>query len=168
MSGTRMDDSRLLEHVREKLPDAAVNWPNFAPTHESRMIIWDGRAGIDVRARPHRDGRVVTVTLYNRLELDTNVPPHMRTRERVSKSLFEARLECVIESGDLVEYPRVEPSLLTEESRSLSSSTATKTHLRHWPRSRRELGCEFEPKAEDLVGVHARSRGADDDRRHQR
>ena len=47
------------------------------------------------------------------------VPPNMRTRDRVSKSLFEARLECIIESGDLVEYPRVEPSLLTEEEQEL-------------------------------------------------
>ena len=110
---------RLLEHVREQLPDAFVNWTDFAPTHESRMTIWDGRAGIDVRLRPHRDGRVVTATLYNRLELDPNVPPNMRTRDRVSKSLFEARLECVIESGELVEYSRVEPSLLTEEEQEL-------------------------------------------------
>ena len=83
------------------------------------MNIWEGRAGIDVRVRPHRDGRVVTATLYNRLELDTNVPPNMRTRDRVGKSLFEARLECVVESGDLVEYPRVESSLLTEEEQEL-------------------------------------------------
>ena len=110
---------RLLEHVREKLPDAFGNWPEFAPSNESRMTIWDGRAGIDIRVRPHRDGRVVTATLYNRLELDPNVPPNMRTRDRVGKSLFEARLECVIENGDLVEYPRVEPSLLTDEEQEL-------------------------------------------------
>ena len=110
---------RLLEHAREELPDAFANWPRFAATNGSRMTIWEGRAGIDVRARPHRDGRVVTTTLYNRLELDPNVRPNMRTRDRVSKSLFEARLECVIESGDLVEYPRVEPSLLDEEEREL-------------------------------------------------
>ena len=110
---------RTLEYVRHELPDAAVTWPDFAPTHESRATIWDGLAGIDVRARPHRDGRVVTVTLYNRLELDANAPPNMRTRDRVSKSLFEARLECAIENGDLVEYPRIEPSLLTEEEQEL-------------------------------------------------
>ena len=110
---------RTLEYVRHELPDAAVMWPDFAPTHESRATIWDGLAGIDVRARPHRDGRVVTVTLYNRLELDANAPPNMRTRDRVSKSLFEARLECAIENGDLVEYPRIEPSLLTEEEQEL-------------------------------------------------
>ena len=37
----------------------------------------------------------------------------------MEKSLFEARLECVIESGELVDYPRVDPSLLTEEEQEL-------------------------------------------------
>ena len=37
----------------------------------------------------------------------------------MSKSLFEARLECVVESGELVDYPRVDPSLLTEEEQEL-------------------------------------------------
>ena len=33
--------------------------------------------------------------------------------------MFEARLECAIESGELVEYPRVDPSLLTEEEQEI-------------------------------------------------
>ena len=39
--------------------------------------------------------------------------------ERVEKSLFEAQIECAVEGGRLVEYPRVDPSLLTEEEREL-------------------------------------------------
>ena len=78
---------------------------------EPGETIWEGRAGIDVRARPHRDGLIVTVTLCNRGELDPRIPPRLRTRDRVNRSLFEARIECAIESGELVEYPRVDPSL---------------------------------------------------------
>ena len=103
-------------YVREKLADVIVNWP---AAHEPKKAIWEERAGIDVRVRPHRDGRIVTATLYNKLELDPNVSPNMRTCDRVDKSLFEARLECVIECGELVEYPRVEPSLLTKEEQEL-------------------------------------------------
>ena len=40
-------------------------------------------------------------------------------RDRVVKSLFEAELSCVVESGELAEYPRVDPSLLTEEEQEL-------------------------------------------------
>ena len=59
------------------------------------------------------------MTLCNRSELEPDAPSHHRTRDRIGKSLFEARLECAIESGDLVEYPRVDPSLLTEEEQEL-------------------------------------------------
>ncbi|MDE0378511.1 MAG: helicase-related protein [Rhodospirillales bacterium] len=148
---------RLLEHVREELPGAFVNWPDFATTKESRMTIWGGRAGIDVRVRPHRDGRVVTATLYNRLELDPDVRPNMRTRDRVGKSLFEAGLECVIESGDLVEYPRVEPSLLTEEEQEVELQYRDKRiyaighgAAANWDANsnRKRIWSEFMPEAE--------------------
>ena len=76
-------------------------------------------SGIDVRARPHGDGLILTVTLCNRGELDPGMPVRLRGRDRVKKSLFEERLECAIESGELIEYPRVDPSLLTDEEREL-------------------------------------------------
>ena len=78
--------------------------------------IWDDRAGIDVRARPHRDGAILTVTLFNRQRLSSGPE---RARERIEKSLFETRVECLVESGELVEYPRVDPALLTEEEQEL-------------------------------------------------
>ena len=85
----------------------------------SGETIWEGRAGIDVRARPHGDGLILTVTLCNRSELEADAAPLRRTRDRVEKCLFEARIACVVESGELVEYPRVDPSLLTTEEREL-------------------------------------------------
>ena len=88
-------------------PDAAANF------------IWDGRAGIDIRARPHRDGAILTVTLFNRRELDGCLIGRRRTADRVEKSLFEAQLECAVEAGELVEYPRVDASLLSEEEQEL-------------------------------------------------
>ena len=83
-----------------------------------RHLGWQQR-GVDVRARPHHDGQILTVTLSNRREIDANVAPNLKTRDRVYKALFETRLECFIESGELVEYPRVEASLLTEEEQEL-------------------------------------------------
>ena len=106
---------RTGDYIREALEERVVTLPNAAAPGEHRTGIWEGRASIDVRSRPHRDGRIVTVTLCNRGELDSRTSPRNRTRDRVSKSLFEARLECVVESGALIEYPRVDPSLLSEE-----------------------------------------------------
>ena len=45
--------------------------------------------------------------------------PRRRQTERVGKALFEARIECAVEGGQLAEYPRVDPSLLTEEEQEL-------------------------------------------------
>ena len=107
------------EYTRTELPESTVTWSGTAVASETGETLWGGRAGIDIRARPHRDGSILTVTLCNRSELDPDAPARARTRERVGKSLFEARLECVIESGELVDYPRVDPSLLTEEEQEL-------------------------------------------------
>ena len=107
------------EYTRTLLPEQSVAWSSAAVPGESGETIWEARAGLDVRARPHGDGLILTVTLCNRKELDPDAPPHQRTRDRVRKSLFEARLGCVVEAGELVEYPRVDPSLLTDEEQEL-------------------------------------------------
>ena len=107
------------EYTRDELPESTATWPGAVVPSETGETIWGGRAGIDIRARPHRDGCILTVTFCNRSELDPDAPARERTRDRVGKSLFEARLECVVESGELVDYPRVDPSLLTEEEQEL-------------------------------------------------
>ena len=107
------------EYTRAELPESTITWSGTAAASETGETLWGGRAGIDIRARPHRDGCILTVTLCNRSELDPDAPPRDRALDRVGKSLFEARLECVIESGELVDYPRVDPSLLTEEEQEL-------------------------------------------------
>ena len=66
------------EYTRSELPETTVTWAGTAVASETGETLWGGRAGIDVRARPHRDGCVLTVTLCNRNELDPNAPasPH--------------------------------------------------------------------------------------------
>ena len=96
--------------------ESSVMWKSGG---NSAWEIWDGRAGIDVRARPHAAGTIYTVTLFNRGRLQPEVSGRRRFLDRIEMSLFEARIECVIEAGRPVEYPRVDPSLLTEEEREL-------------------------------------------------
>ena len=120
-AGERDPAGRFLggRHTRTPLPETTVAWSSAVAYDEPDRPIWEGRGGIDVRARRHGDGRILTVTLCNRGELDPNVPVNRRIRDRVSKSLFEARLECAIEGGEIIEYPRVDPSLLSDEEREL-------------------------------------------------
>ena len=73
----------------------------------------EGKAQIDVRRRPYGDGHILTVVFAN---------PRRAGRpgaDRAERSLFEARLECAVESGELAEYPRADPALLTDEEREI-------------------------------------------------
>ena len=74
-------------------------------------------AMISVVSRSSHGGRIFTVTLSNQQEIGLGTD--QAAAERVEKSLFNAKLECVIEAGKLAEYPRVVPSLLTEEEQEL-------------------------------------------------
>ncbi len=104
------------EFERRVLDPWSVTWKPDGP---SAWDIWDGRAGIEVRARRHAAGAIFTVTLFNRAALSPSAVGSSKTRDRVAKSLFEAHVECAIETGRLLEYPHVDPSLLTEEEREL-------------------------------------------------
>ena len=104
-----------VSYERAELPESIVTWTADDALNVAGKTLWKGRAGIDVRARAHGSGCIVTITLCNQLELGRKTPVNRRLRETVSKALFEASLECVVESGELLEYPRVDPSLLTNE-----------------------------------------------------
>ena len=172
-TGARGERGRFqtLEYTRTLLPETTVTWSGTAVASETGETIWEGRAGIDIRARPHRDGCILTVTLCNRAELDSDAPASEKTRDRVHKSLFEARLECAIESGELVEYPRVDPSLLTEEEQELElqyreqriyavgHGAAANWDVRQGAEAR--IWSEFMPEAE--VPMMTVNTGGDDD-----
>ena len=168
----RDDQGRFLtrEYTREELDELITTLPGAVTPGERRTDIWEGRASIDVRSRPHCDGWIITVTLCNRGELDPSASPKDRIRDRVSKSLFEARLECVVESGALAEYPRVDPSLLTDEELELELQYQ---HQRiyavghgaavNWtvePKSPPRIWCDFMPEAQ--VPMMTVNTGGDD------
>ena len=82
-------------------------------------LVRDERFGVDVRPREFSDGSVLTVTFYNRQEMNPEDFGPRQSQSLSEKSFFEARLECEIAAGTLSEYPRVDPSLLTEEEQEL-------------------------------------------------
>ena len=68
---------------------------------------------LDVRRRSYGDGHILTVVFANRRP---EAPPGT---DRAERRLFEVRLECVVEAGELAEYPRVDPALLTDEEQEI-------------------------------------------------
>ncbi len=78
---------------------------------QAEAVGW--KTQLDVRRRPYGDGHILTVVFANR---QREAPPGT---ERAHRRLFEVQLECEVEAGELTEYPRVDPALLTDEEQEI-------------------------------------------------
>lgn len=103
------------EYKRTPLEETTLDWQEGKAFEQAR----DGRFGLDVRGRRFQGGKIFTITLYNRQQIPFSAHPSQRAGMLVEKSLFETRLECLIESGQLAEYPRVDKSLLSDEEQEI-------------------------------------------------
>jgi hypothetical protein len=104
-----------------------VRTSNGRERFSERRSVFGELAGIDVLWRPFSDGWIVTVSLFNRQELDIrdgNVG--LFSRERTELSLFEVKLHCFLDEGEVGVYPRVDKSLLTEEEQELDLQYANR------------------------------------------
>ena len=99
-------DGDVLSATFPDLPPATP--PESGHTGTSRCAVQ-----VDVRRRPYGEGHILTVVFANR---QREAPPGA---DRAERRLFEARLECTVESGELAEYPRVDPNLLTDEEQEI-------------------------------------------------
>lgn len=86
--------------------------------HQSFTSLVD-KARIDVQWRHFADGWIVTITLCNAQELADSATGREYVDERVEKTLFEASLRCVIDTGNVGVYPRVDRSLLDQEEQEI-------------------------------------------------
>ena len=99
-------DGDVLSATFSEVPPATPREPGQVETDQSV-------AQLDVRRRPYGEGHILTVVFANR---QREAPPGA---DRAERRLFEARLECAVESGELAEYPRVDPNLLTDEEQEI-------------------------------------------------
>ena len=106
-TGERDSRGRFLRReYRRKSLQFAMEWPGGDPTLPEDVLL-------EVRERTHGDGRILTVVFANRRE------PARFHEDRDERCLFEAGLEVEVVNGEVAEYPRVDPDLLTEEEREL-------------------------------------------------
>lgn len=84
--------------------------------HQSYEVL-AGRARLDVLWRYFANGWIVTVTLCNTQVVSDDANEFVS--ERAEKTLFEANLRCVIDAGEVGEYPRVDRSLLDNEEQEI-------------------------------------------------
>ena len=78
-----------------------------------------GKARVDVQWRHFFDGWIVTVSLCNAQDLSNYEIGRDYVSERAKRTLFEASLRCVIVSGEVGVYPRVDRSLLDLEEQEI-------------------------------------------------
>ena len=91
---------------RRKALECAMEWTGSESRQSEDLLL-------EVRQRSHGRGRILTVVFANRRK------PARIGEDRAERCLFEAGLECEVVNGELAEYPRVDPSLLTQEEREL-------------------------------------------------
>ncbi len=106
--GERDERGRFVRReYRRSALECAHEWPSDGRYTETEKM------SIEVDTRPHDSGRIITVSLANRGSMPVG------SSDRVEGCLFEAWLACEVIHGELVEYPRVDPSLLSDEEREL-------------------------------------------------
>ncbi|MCW0202542.1 helicase-related protein [Rhodanobacter thiooxydans] len=84
--------------------------------HQSCGVLAD-RARLDILWRRFADGWIVTVALCN-TQVVTDDSREF-AMERAEHTLFEANLRCVVDSGEVGEYPRVDRRLLDDEEQEI-------------------------------------------------
>ena len=133
-SGTERDErGRFVRSrfVRNPIEESSLDWRVSQGNGRRPRTDPDGNEvfAIDARSRPALDGSICTVSLCNPQKIGPGSTGRSWGEERATRSLFEAELECVVESGDLAEFPRVDESLLSAEEQELALQYASRRIL---------------------------------------
>lgn len=125
---------KLIEWIRRKLTSEQTNDEVFEnircpeKNHRQSFSSLAGRARIDVQWRQYADGWIVTISLCNAQEIadSSTMTGRDYVYERAENTLFEASLRCVIDSGDIGVYPRVDRNLLDKEEQEIELQYANR------------------------------------------
>jgi hypothetical protein len=105
-----------LEPAHIKLHAPAMDY------HRDRVSVLNDTCAIaDTLWRKNKDGWIVTVTLCNTLTIDGAQYKNGRefAETRAEQTLFEAKFELLVTSGEIGDYPRVDRSLLDDEEQEI-------------------------------------------------
>ena len=93
--------------------------PDTRRTITVRQDVFDGRAELFVLWRRLADGWLVTASLSNTQIAEAARDSPAAGAKRNEQALFEAGLDCIIDSGEVGPYPGVQYSLLSDEEQEL-------------------------------------------------
>ncbi|MDR2788592.1 MAG: helicase [Candidatus Accumulibacter sp.] len=107
------------------LPEEVEIFPKQQAQPPRQQLPVLGRlAAVDVLWRPFGVGWIVTVTLCNTQEMEEKSKDY--AAGRAEKTLFAANLRCVMESGEIGVYPRVDRALLDAEEQEIELQYANR------------------------------------------
>lgn len=96
----------------------------LTPNSKKQHAVLSNKAEVDVLWRPYNDGYIVTLTLSNQQRIfdsnsnsNSNINGKDFIKQRNEKTLFEVEFKCIVESGEVADYPATEKSLLDAEER---------------------------------------------------
>ena len=92
----------------------------FNKNDNKEYKVLQDRAKISALWRKHEDGFIVTISLSNDKKLGNEIHTGEKYNEEINeKSLFEVVLKCIVEKGEVADYPATETALLDKEEREI-------------------------------------------------
>jgi len=92
----------------------------LTPNGKKQHAVFSNKAEVDALWRPYNDGYIVTLTLSNQQRIsDSDIDGKGFIKQRNEKTLFEVEFKCIVESGEVADYPATEKSLLDAEEREI-------------------------------------------------
>lgn len=117
---TRNPDGTFLPTTWEKNNLAADGEEiTFTPHGKKNHDIFDKKGKVCVLWRKHANGYIVTVTLLNKQKISDTESGRVFINEQNKKSIFEVEFSCIIESGDVGDYPSKHKALLSDEEKEI-------------------------------------------------
>ncbi|MYK64267.1 MAG: DUF1998 domain-containing protein, partial [Rhodothermaceae bacterium] len=109
--GERDESGRFVKQSYNRIELQPFEITIDKPSGTIKQAIWENRASIVLEPRLQTNGILCTLALSNL----KRGPESLRHSDKAELYLFEVHLCCIVESGDLLELPRLAPSMMSEE-----------------------------------------------------
>jgi hypothetical protein len=131
--------------------DEVLNFTCPKKEQSQNVLIWSERARVDIRWRHFAHGWIVTISLCNAQVVADQQTGRDYVMERATKSIFEATLRCVIDSGEVGVYPHIDRSLLDDEEQEIELRYAS----RHIHAIGHGCAADWSLRGDNVVEIHS-------------
>ena len=105
--------------TREQLTGGDGEEVEFTPDSSNEVEIFNGNAKVDALWRPFQGGSIVTLSMSNIKHIEESTDGRTFNIDKNRETLFEVEFKCIVDSGQIGEYPSKDKSLLTDEEKEI-------------------------------------------------